>query len=273
MRYQSCRLLRKQFNELSRVEGLSLRGWCESIALSPGYVSLIFNSKRLPNLETLTKMGSHLDMDKLALSELKDAYQLDWLKKKKIKAELVRKTRTVKEDVEVTLMEDSDVFNSWLNLAIAEFTGCEAFTEDVARLAKLFSVTPQEARQSLHFLMKTGFVVRDESGRLRKRYQKVRFPVSNRSRQQMRSFHKQMMLKAIHHMQTQTDQESYSKRLINGYTVAVNPDQVEAAKVMLQQALIDIGLALTSGNCSEVYQLQVQLFPLTISGAKTNPRS
>lgn len=265
MSFQSCQILRKQFQELKKMDGISLRGWSESVGLSPTYISLVLNSKRLPNLETLKQLGLHLEMDKLALAELKDAYQVDWLKKNNIKATPIKKStkKTSKEDIEVTLMDDTDIFKSWLNLAIAEFTGCDGFTEEPNRLSKLFAASPEEIKQSLYWLTSSGFLVRDENGALKKKYKKVRFPISHRSRQQMRSFHKQMMLKAIRHMETNTDQEAFQRRLINGYTIAVAPDKVETAKIMLQKSMIEIAQLLSSDKTTEVYQLQVQLFPLT----------
>ena len=267
MRFQSCQILRKQFQELKKAEGLSLRSWSESVGLSPTYISLVFNSKRLPNLDTLRQLGQYLEMDKLALAELKEAYQLDWLKKNNIKATPIKKpTKKIEsEDIEVTMMDDTDIFKSWLNLALSEFTLCDGFTEDAKELSKLFAASPEEIKQSFKWLLSSGFLVRDENGVLKKKHKKVRFPVSQRSRQQMRSFHKQMMMKAIRHMETHTEQEIYQKRLINGYTIAVDPDKVEAAQVLLQKSMIEIAELLTSGEkTSEVYQLQVQLFPLTI---------
>lgn len=264
MRFQSCQLLRKQFQELKKVEGLSLRSWSESVGLSPTYISLVFNSKRLPNLETLRQLGQYLEMDKLALTQLKEAYQLDWLKKNNIKATPIKKaSKKNEDDIEVTMMDDTDIFKSWLNLALSEFTLCDGFTEDPRELSKLFAAGPEEIKQSFKWLISSGFLVRDENGVLKKKYKKIRFPISHRSRQQMRSFHKQMMLKAIRHMEINTDQEAYSRRLINGYTIALDPNKIEEAKLMLQKSMIEIAHLLSSGEkTSEVYQLQVQFFPL-----------
>lgn len=274
MKYQSCQLLRRQFQALQKVEGLSLRGWSESVELSPAYVSLVLNSKRLPNLVTLKRLGEYLDMDKLALNQLVEAYQEDWLKKNNIRATVIRKTRPqqkMHDDVEVPLMEGADLYRSWLNMGIAEFTLCEGFTEDPLRLARLFEVTPQDVRQSLHWLISSGYLVRDEHGLLKKKFAKVRFPVTQRSRKVMRGFHKQMMLRAIRHMESHVEQEAFARRLINGYTISVNPEKIEKAQVMLQKAMLEIAQMLSEGECTEVYQLQVQFFPLT--GRETGRKS
>lgn len=86
MQYLSCQILQRHFSALKKSTGVSLRSWSAIVDLSPTYVSLVFNSKRFPNVETLAKLGEHLQMDKEALARLKDAYLLDLLKKNKIKA-------------------------------------------------------------------------------------------------------------------------------------------------------------------------------------------
>ncbi len=262
MRFQSCHLLNKQFQELKKAEGLSLRSWSESIGLSPAYISLVFNSKRLPNFTTIKQMGEFLEMDKLAIAQLKDAYQLDWLKKNNIKAMPIKRVSKPKDNTEITLMDDTDVFKSWLNLALTEFTMCDGFTEDANRLSKIFLVSPEEVKESFRYLLKSGFLERDNNGVLKKKFTKVRFPISHRSRQQMRSFYKQMMLKATKHMEANVDQESYERRLITGYTISVVPEKIEEAKLMLQKSLNEIAEHLSGGQAKEVYQLQVQFFPL-----------
>lgn len=265
MSFKSCQMLLKQFNELKKVDGLSLRGLSRAAGLSPAYLSLVFNSKRLPNLEMLKKIGENLEMDKFALAQLKDAYQIDWLKKNNISALPTPKVRRSKSQAspEIALMEDTDLFKSWLNLAISEFTLCDGFVEDPVRLAKIFSTTSKDVTNAIHWLTVSGFLKRDEQGILKKVHHKIRFPISHRSRATMRSFHRQMMLKAIKHMELKTDVESYSRRLITSYTMAVNPEKVEEAKLMIQKALVEIAEHLTEGPSREVYQLQVQLFPLT----------
>lgn len=267
MTFQSSRILQRHFLKMKEADGLSLRGWADSVGVSPTYLSLVLNSKRLPNLQMLKQLANGLDVDKLVVSDLKEAYQIDWLKKNKVSLPKTRKPHTkaaaLNEDVEVTLMDDTQVLRSWLNLAIAEFTGCDGFTEDPERLSQIFSVHKADVQRSLTCLISSGFLIRDDSGRLKKQFQKVRFPTSSYCRQLIRDFHKQMILKAVKHMETRTDMKAFKSRTITGYTIAVNPDKIEQAQVMIQQALIDISRHLSDGQCTEIYQLQAQLFPLT----------
>lgn len=63
-------------------------------------------------------------------------------------------------------------------------------------------------------------------------------------------------------MEANTEQEAYDRRFIDGYTIAVAPEKIEAAKLMLQQSWLKFTKHLSDGKAEEVYQLQVQLFPV-----------
>jgi hypothetical protein len=58
---------------------------------------------------------------------------------------------------------------------------------------------------------------------------------------------------------------SYVSGLITGLTFAGNPANFERAQRHLHQALYESAEILTAGPCTEVYQLNAQLFLLTSS--------
>lgn len=266
MKFQSAHILQTYFEKLKEEDGFSLRQWSSIVGLSPTYLSLVLRSKRFPRAEMVVKIGRSLQMDRLALAELEEAHKLDWIKLKKIRLpDRLRKTTTTKliPSVEVTLMEDAEVLRSWLNLALAEFTLCENFSEDVDALARIFSVRTEDIKQSLYWLLSSGFLLRDENGRLRKKSTKIRFPTSPRSRELIRDFHRQMIKKALAHMERQTDRESFERRLITGYTISVDPSQIGEAQTMIEKSLVEIAERISNGACTQVYQLQVQFFPLS----------
>ena len=90
----------------------------------------------------------------------------------------------------------------------------------------------------------------------------MRIPTT-RSRQIIRQFHLQMIDKAKLHLQKNNEKVSFEKRLVTGYTIAVNPKQINKAKLILEKALIEASMQLIKGKAKEVYQLQLQLFPLS----------
>lgn len=83
-----------------------------------------------------------------------------------------------------------------------------------------------------------------------------------RSRTSVRSFHKQMIGKALSELEKAGDKD-YQRRLITGYTLALSAEQLEGLKKMIMVFLDKAAQEATQGACEEVYQLNVQLFPLT----------
>ncbi len=109
---------------------------------------------------------------------------MNWLQRKNITiADPAKITKTNYKKAETTLMDDSMVLFSWLNLALAEYTGCMNFTEDPQQLAKIFSVSKFDIQYALSQLIASGFIKRDEKGFLSKQQSRIRFPTSIRSRE------------------------------------------------------------------------------------------
>ena len=46
-------------------------------------------------------------------------------------------------------------------------------------------------------------------------------------------------------------------------TFACNPEKLDEAKMRIEEAMFRIVRELTKGDCTEVYQYNLQLFPLT----------
>ena len=80
-----------------------------------------------------------------------------------------------------------------------------------------------------------------------------------------------MIAKALWTLNHKQDDVSLANSLITGITIATNPKQIEKAKEKLTIALHDIAEILSTGECTEVYQLNLQLFGITESDDKIEP--
>jgi hypothetical protein len=119
-----------------------------------------------------------------------------------------------------------------------------------------------EIQKALRELEQEGYLVR-KKGILKKQNKKMRIPTT-RSRQLIRNFHIQMLDRAKYQLQTKSDKESFERRLVTGYTISTNTKQLSKAKLIMEKALIEISTTLSQGMPNEVYQLQFQLFPLSV---------
>lgn len=255
--FESSLQLKKAFSRMKKAEGLSLRSWAGELSLSPTLVSQVINGKKLGSLTTVMKLGRSLEMDPLDLLDLQEALERDWLRKKGIEP---RKELPSRLEVEKVILDDEVLLKSWLNLALLEFTTCDNFKEDLDFLSEKFQAPRPLIRMALNELKKSGFV-KHENGQLRKQTRQMRIP-THRSRKIVREFHSQMLDKAKKEL-CKDGPEDFAQRLITGYTIAGNPARLEEAKTILQKALIDIAQVLCEGECTEIYQLQSQLFKLS----------
>ncbi|MGZ3771926.1 MAG: TIGR02147 family protein [Bdellovibrio sp.] len=255
-------LLKEAFMNLKKHDGFSLRQWSQIVDLSSSYLNLVINSKRLPPKQSLLKLAQSLNFDKLATESLLEAYEHDWLKLKGISSNKDQSLLKQFKEFHTVAEDDSVLLKSWLHLAVLEFSTCENFTSDPVDLAKIFNTSPSNIKIVLFDLLDSGFLIKTPEGQLKKINLKMRVPTS-RSREVVRNFHIENLKNAIHHLQTFKDQESFQKRLITGYTVAVNSNKLEEAKLMIEKSMIEIVNQLTDGASEEIYQFQIQLFPLT----------
>ena len=259
MKYESSDILRKVFLSLKASDDFTLRKWAELANLNSSTLNLIINSKRLLPKKHLKIMGQSLNLDHLTQDYLEKALDRDWLRKRGIKIESVSTVESDFSDIH-EIEGDAVLLKSWLHLALLEFSTCKNFKEDLDFLSSQFQVSKTKVQDALNDLINENYLVRGKKG-LEKKNKKMRIP-TKRSRQIIRNFHIQMLDQARNHLQTHHDNASFQNRLITGYTVAVNPKNLPKAKLILENALIEASSRLVRGDCTEVYQLQLQLFPL-----------
>jgi len=152
------------------------------------------------------------------------------------------------------------ILSRWYYLSLLDLCTCKEFTDDPEWIAKRLGITPFEAKRAWQMLLQGRWVKRTETG-WTKSNKHLRFP-TRQSQEVVRNYHRQTLEKAQKEL-NKTDPESFAKRLISGASVAVNPEKIEEAKLRLHAALVEISKLLSEGPCTEVYQLQVQLFPVT----------
>ncbi len=249
--------------ELKKKDGLSLRKWSELCGVDSSTLMLILQSKRLVPQKHLAKIGASLNFDSLKQSQLANAFRSDLLRKKGIDQSLSDFRHEAKDLNEIyeVIEGDAILLKNWFYVALLEYSLCKDFKEDFDFLAKKFLLPKSEIQKALHELEQEGYLVR-KNGVLKKQNKKMRIPTT-RSRQLIRNFHIQMLDRAKNQLQTKIDKESFDRRLVTGYTISTNTKQLPKAKIILEKALIEISTLLSQDTPNEVYQLQLQLFPLS----------
>lgn len=238
-------------------EKFSLRALAQKLEISAGFLSKILNGKMdLPKnrVNTFIKV---LKIDTLLAQQLWETYQEeglpDWLDKKERSIDLT------------TAKELPEKFHSllayWYYLALLDLSQCKGFVAEPEWIAKRLRITKAQAGNALEYLKVSGHLV-ERNGAWTKQEEFTRLPAIE-SKQTIRSFHEQMLTKAIQHMKNNVSPEAFQKRLISGFMVPTNPKNLEKAKMRMHQAMMEVVAILGEGEKTELYYFADLLFPLT----------
>jgi len=157
-------------------------------------------------------------------------------------------------------------YQKWYHTAIWALLGYYRFTGDYDALARKLSpqITPKQAKDSIVLLGKLGFIKRNSDGTYSITTEKI-------------STGKKWQSAAIHSFQTETiqlakeslDRHKKELRDISTVTVAVSHKDLEEIKVRAQEFRQSIlQLQTRADEMDVVYQVNVQVVPLTVIGAQ-----
>lgn len=227
--------------------------------ISSGFLSKFLNGKKGLSVSTAISLARVLK-----LTENEQKYLLNELDHTPDKTAL-KKAKDI-----YTIEEDQQVFLSrWYYAAIADLPLCDGYKHDPSWIAKRLGISKLEAEEAMNRLLRMKIIV-NENNKWIKKNNKAQI-ITKRSKVFVREFHEQMINKSIEHMKTETSDVAFALRSIRGRTMAVNPEKIDRAKEIIQDFLDNMCEVLEEDTNKEIYQLNVQLFPLTIknSGEKS----
>lgn len=240
----------------------SLRALARDIRVSPSYVSGIFSGTKKISAKSLQKMVGPLGLDEEAVLAIRKSIALESIDDIEIIANLKLNSKgsSVQKYTPVSAKKLS-LLNKWYYVAVLDLITCVNFVSDYQWIARRLGLLQSEAEEAIEGLKRLEIIESHKDG-WRKKSLKMRYPTA-KSQLEIRNFHKQMIEKALSELRFKTQQEDFNKRLIAGITFAGNPKKLKKAKEKLNEVLHEIANDLMEGDCSEVYQLNFQLFPLT----------
>lgn len=263
---QARDFLRDAFLERKRRNpAYSTRALARDLGVSQSFVSLVLSGKKKLPLKRAVEFSRILGMDGVRSEAFVRAAASDMVRDKSASAYLDSLMAGRKLELRLLALDQFKAIATWYHFAILDFTTCKGFRSDSAWVAERLGLSQMEVHDAVERLVRIGLL--DTSG---KRWRKTNLHLavpSRQSEQAIRSFHRQMIGKAIDAL-AQTDGQAFAARLIAGSTVAVNPKKLTHAKEMISRFQKKLLVYLTEGECSELYQFNFQLFPLTQSKRK-----
>lgn len=250
---------------------VSVRSLAQRLSLSPSYLSKIFRGERGLPLKQVAGLAKALQLDHHETAELQRLILSSLEEKETGGATGIRSLSAAGSNPLQGGYETFGQNDFWLLeephlLPLLNLVTTQGFRNEPAWIAARLGITRAQARDSVTRLQASGHLRRRENGGLERTHLKLRFP-TQRSHPSVRRYHQAMIRKAgALLLSTPTDKE-FSERLISGVAFAGDPARLAEARLVLEEAVYKAAELLAGGeNCTEVFQLNLQLFKLTRDG-------
>lgn len=255
----------KQFFDRKKEQNsaYSLRALARDAEVSPAFVSGILSGKKKIPVGKLEKFGEVLEIDATSIRSIKKAIAFDGMDEE-IFRDIV--SGGVRQDTNLFKplpRKKISLLSKWYYVAVLDLMTCHQFQSDETWISRKLGLLPSETKEALLVLKKLN-LIEEEKGLLKKKIKKIRF-TTTQSQVEIRQFHKQMIQKALQELEFKTSTLDFNRRLIAGITLSASKKAIKKAKHKLSDVLHEIANELMDDTCDEVYQLNLQFFPLTKS--------
>jgi len=235
--------------------GYSLRALARDLGVSPAFASKVMSGQKLPPKDRLEKLSFLLELDVPEKEVVVKAVLLDSFGEKVLGAPAKKRSPRATADA-----SPKQILSSWANLAVLEGLSLESPLNELAGLGARLNLSPALVRRAIETLSAAGLIEETEGGWRKK--EQLLYVAGGRSKSEVRAFHAAMIEKARRELD-KIAQADYERRLINGFTMTLNTDHLERLKSKIIDFLDELSREAGEGRATEVYQCNVQLFPLT----------
>ena len=234
----------------------SLRAYARFLKIHPPTLSAVLNKKRPLSFKSASQITERLQLSP---------------KEKALFLRSVREQKKSLNDINLPLLEPSQILNDeshykviaeWEHYAILSLMETEGFvsTSDQAIecIAKRLGITALRASTCVENLLETGLIVKNKSGSLTKTHGSVCTTEDIVSSALQKSHKENFELANKKLESTPVELRDYSS-----ITLSLDPDLLTEAKQVIRRFRKELSSLVEAGRSREVYQLSVQLFPLS----------
>lgn len=257
-----------------RNKAYSLSSFSKDLGISVSLLSRILSGERSVSLKLAMHVTTLLEVGEkqskhIILSMLK-AQSKNAKIKKHIRAKLESNLQATNISPEYTSVdiEQFKAIATWYHLAILSLIELRDFKSSTFWISKRLGISSTETRDAIERLFALGLITEVE-GKIQ-RTKKSLFVKTRRSEFAVRKFHEQMISKALEEL-NETSQERFEKRLINGMTITCEDKHINLIKEKINQLQEEILNLTETAHATELYQMNVQLYPLTKKNSLVHP--
>jgi len=231
----------------------SMRALAKKIGLRPSATNEILKGERRVSKKVLERIMHHLALDPSQKSELLKNFP------NKIKRNRQDCKSADKEKAALKLSHNQfDLISDWVHFAILSLLETKNFSSDIEWMAEKLDITTSRVKKALRNLITLNLVRFNNENKFESIYENVNTTDDIFSLSILKS-----------HM---TDIENLKEKLTNvdiklrdftSFTLAVDIALLDEAKIIIRKAQDEIDALMKTGEKTEVYKMNMYLYPLT----------
>ncbi len=227
----------------------SISAMARDLEISQSLLSLVLSGKRNLSSKKLIQVSNKLKFNTQQTEKLFNISRYENI------------TNPEKKEALYLEVDKFKYIYNWYHLAILDLVTLKSFRPHYAWIAKALGIEQIEVQDAVERLQRLGLLEINEKNEWINTNMRLIIPTKN-SKASIRNFHLQMMKKAMDEL-SKTSQKDFLRREISGITLTLAPEKLEIAKKRIRQFKQEMYDLLDDEDCKEIYQLNIQFFPLT----------
>lgn len=239
----------------------SLRSFARALVIAPSALSEILSGKRIPSKKMSEKIIRSLNLSPLEqtqfmVSVAKSKTELGIKRISPSLRQLLKSPPTMesKNFIDVDLFR---VIGDWYHYAILFITETKDFKENPKWIASQLGISEIEVKLAIERLLKLN-LLQKKNGKLAIWNKAFTTADKDTSTAALRKHMRQILEKAIFSLEN----DPMPTRSITAMTMAIDPEKISKAKAMIENFTQELSKYLEGGNKTQVYELNINLFPL-----------
>lgn len=171
---------------------------------------------------------------------------------------LIKINKAVDSDYMQISLDTFAVISDWYHIAILELTFVSGFNADAKWISKKLSITTEESKSALERLKRLGLLL-EENGS----FVKSSKLLTNRSDVNTSAAHKELQRQIIEKALLAVDECAAEDKDITSMTMAIDVSNLDKARELTRQYRRNICALLEDGEQTQVYNLGIQLYPIS----------
>jgi uncharacterized protein (TIGR02147 family) len=245
--------------------GMTVRGVAGRLEVTPSYWSKVLRGKKPLTTTLLSKVVKVLPFDTQQVAQLQQSI-LEFIEHDRLAPVTGMRTQKVQSPIknyQSLGREDFWILEEWFYIPMLNLFTVTGFEPSLTGIARRLGLNIAQVADAVVRLRHKGYLKLDGKGILERTDLKVRFP-TDKSYAPVRQYHKAMIGKAREELSQEGVDARYLHRLISSVCFAGSTEKLKEARLILEEAMYKAAnLMADEPVCDEVYQLNVQIFPLT----------